>query len=138
MAPCFFRLPSRSANTSGGIEVSRLRASLDAALRDAGISWAELEERASEVVLFGSRASGVATAESDWDLLLVGRGRRLHTDAMDLIWVTPDRLCNPQWLGSELANHVVAYGFMVAGGGGNTCSPDRVRSTANEQRSSFN
>ncbi len=34
-------------------------------------------------MLFGSRASGVATAESDWDLLLVGRGKSFHTDELD-------------------------------------------------------
>jgi hypothetical protein len=118
MAPSSSELPGRDARIGGeGIEVSSIRATLEGVLRDAGLSWAELEDRASEVVLFGSRASGVATAESDWDLLLVGRGRSLHTDAVDLIWVPPDRLCDPQWLGSELANHVVAYGVWLHGRG---------------------
>lgn len=47
---------------------------LDHALASVGTSLADLRAAATEIVMFGSRAAGVARATSDWDLLCVGRG----------------------------------------------------------------
>jgi predicted nucleotidyltransferase len=90
---------------------------LDAALRRAGLSWERIRETASEAVLFGSRASGVTNEDSDWDLLLVGEGRPVHTREIDLIWITAPRLQTQEWLGCELASHIAAYGRWLLGSG---------------------
>lgn len=87
-------------------------------LRKGGLSWEELSSRATEIVLFGSRAQGVARPDSDWDLLCVGTaptGRRIGS--VRPIWVEPARLLSSQWLGSELAGHIAAFGVWLLGPG---------------------
>jgi hypothetical protein len=81
------------------------------------MSWSEVAERASEVVLFGSRAIGVGGRQSDWDILLLGDGRDMHTVTVDVVWIAADRVSSEEWLGSELANHVAVYGRWVRGSG---------------------
>src|SRR5262245_1971938 len=58
------------------------------ALSGQPISWSTLERRASQVILFGSRAVGVARIDSDWDLLCVGEGMSIHNEKIDLNWIS--------------------------------------------------
>ncbi len=73
--------------------------------------------RAREVVVFGSYASGLNTPESDIDVLCIGPGPRLKSRALDLLWVAEDKLDDNEWLGSELAGHIAKYGIWVRGDG---------------------
>jgi hypothetical protein len=93
-------------------EIRRL---LITVLRGQQISWSALECRASQVILFGSRAAGVAGVDSDWDLLCVGEGTSVHNRNIDLVWVSPMQLSTDRWLGSELASHVAVYGQWLVG-----------------------
>ena len=70
-----------------------------------------------ELVVFGSYAAGLNTAQSDIDVLCVGNGRRLKSHSLDLLWVSEDELDTNRWLGSELAGHISAYGIWVRGDG---------------------
>ena len=90
-------------------------ASLVHALATAGLTWTDLCLSASEIILFGSRAAGLAREGSDWDLLCVGHGRSLATPGLDLVWVSPSELTTPNWLTGELAGHVAAYGRSLRG-----------------------
>jgi hypothetical protein len=96
-------------------DLNRIRAELDGILRPAGLTWQSLERGASQVVLFGSRAADVAKEESDWDLLIVGAGKAVHTRRIDLVWISPERLRSARWLGYELASHVAACGRWMLG-----------------------
>ena len=80
-----------------------------------GISLADLERQASQIVLFGSRAGGVARTDSDWDLLCIGEGVSTRSRHLDLVWIPAERIVHEAWLGSELATHVAAYGRWLAG-----------------------
>lgn len=73
--------------------------------------------RAREVVVFGSYASGLNTSESDIDVLCIGSGPRLKSRTLDLSWVPEDRLEGKEWLGSELAGHIATFGVWVRGDG---------------------
>jgi hypothetical protein len=92
---------------------------LDQTLHDAlaaiGTSLDELRRAATEIVVFGSRAADVAHANSDWDILCVGRGPSRATPRIDLVWITPDDLQCERWTGSELAGHVQAWGRWIWG-----------------------
>jgi hypothetical protein len=92
-----------------------IRRLLVRALRRQRISWSALEDHASQVILFGSRAAGIAGIDSDWDLLCVGEGTCVHNGKIDLIWIPPIELATERWLGSELASHVAAYGLWLVG-----------------------
>lgn len=88
---------------------------LCAALERGGLSWDWLGTRATGIILFGSRAAGLASSTSDWDLLCIGpRGPR-PSGAVDLVWLDPYLLESTRWLGSELASHVAAYGRVLRG-----------------------
>jgi len=78
------------------------------ALADLGLSLGELQRSAEQIVVFGSRAAGLARESSDWDLLIIGSDSSLHTPALDLVWVTPRELESADWLASELAGHVAS------------------------------
>ena len=95
-------------------EASRHRP-LRAAIAQQGRSFRELQRSAAELVLFGSRAAGVEREDSDFDLLLVGHERPKRTRTVDWVWVSPERLCSAEWLGSELAGHVARYGTWLWG-----------------------
>jgi hypothetical protein len=88
---------------------------LAAALRGAGLSWDWLQGKTSGIVLFGSRAAGVSSAASDWDLLCLGARGSRPSGPIDLVWVDPDYLRSDRWLGSELASHVAAFGRPLTG-----------------------
>jgi hypothetical protein len=108
-----------------------LRACVDRVVRPAGLTLAALDRSASQIVLFGSRAADAARESSDWDLLLVGEGNSLRTHEADIIWISPAIINSEQWLGSELASHVVHYGRWLWGADDwrhRACiSPDAVR-----------
>lgn len=90
---------------------------LETALRADGYLWTDLTSSASEIILFGSRATSGWTSRSDWDLLCVGRGRTRRGRAVDVLWITPECLASDEWLGSELASHVSHYGRWLFGQG---------------------
>jgi hypothetical protein len=85
------------------------------ALASIGHSWEDLLQSSQEIVLFGSRAAGVAHERSDWDILCVGHGSTRRTKRIDLIWVTPEERCSRAWLEGELAGHVGRWGQWLAG-----------------------
>jgi hypothetical protein len=96
-------------------DLHAIQAEIDRILRPIGLAWGPLEQRASQIILFGSRAANVAKDESDWDLLLVGDGKAVRTRHLDIIWVSPEMILSDLWLGSELASHVAAFGQWMIG-----------------------
>ena len=82
----------------------------------------------SELVLFGSRAVGLETRTSDWDVLVVGDSRIHVPNNVDQVVISRDRLISPNWLGSELAGHVVKYGEWLIG------EPSWVKRVASSER----
>lgn len=88
---------------------------LDDALASIGLSCHALQNGSREVVLFGSRAAGLARAGSDWDVLCVGHGHTRRTRQIDLLWITPEELDSTAWLASELAGHIAHHGRWLAG-----------------------
>jgi len=80
-----------------------------------GIAYHDLRSHSEEVILFGSRAAGVATASSDWDILCVGSGVSRMTGGLDLVWLGRSELGSLRWLGSELAGHVARHGIWLKG-----------------------
>ena len=89
-----------------------------------------LVSNATEVVVFGSRAVGVHSLNSDLDLLIVTpQKRRFFADGLDCVLIAPGELNGFFWLGSELASHVAHYGMWVEGSGKwkrNVCIKDRA------------
>lgn len=88
---------------------------LSDALASVGVSWERLLQTSHEIVLFGSRAAGLAHERSDWDILCVGHGRTRRTPRIDLIWVSPEERCSRAWLTGELAGHVARWGQWLEG-----------------------
>ncbi len=113
-------------------------------LSGVGVSITSLRRSAREIVLFGSRAAGVAGPLSDWDLLCIGCPSReqrwpsstatlaAHSSvrppflfselAADprvrrthLVWIDERSLGTQKWLESELAGHVARYGVWLHG-----------------------
>lgn len=86
-------------------------------LTRAGVSLDAMRRDVRQIVLFGSRAAGVAGPLSDWDLLLVGRpcGPAWEVPSMDLVWVDERTLSSSRWTDSELAGHVARYGVWLYG-----------------------
>jgi hypothetical protein len=76
----------------------------------------ELISEATEVVVFGSRAVGVHSSDSDLDLLIVTpQKRRIFASGLDCVLIAPEEIDNSFWLGSELASHVTKYGNWIKG-----------------------
>lgn len=72
---------------------------------------------ADQLILFGSRAAGLARLDSDWDVLLVrvdGPAIRCASK-IDLVEISQLQLNSSAWLGSELAGHIAAYGHWIIG-----------------------
>jgi predicted nucleotidyltransferase len=83
-----------------------------------GLNWSDFSKRATEIVVFGSRAVGVNQEASDLDVLVVGNGaRRTKRGGLDVIRVSSLDLASPNWLDSELAGHISKYGVWLKGGG---------------------
>lgn len=91
-----------------------LRAGAERCLAEVGVRLCDLEAQ-GDVILFGSRAAGVAHADSDWDILTVGLGRKLKSPNLDVLFVSPDRVQQAHWLGSELGHHVGRFGLALSG-----------------------
>ena len=72
---------------------------------------------AAEIVVFGSYAAGLNTADSDIDVLCIGNGLRLKSHSLDLSWVSENKVSEDAWLGSELAGHIAQYGIWLRGNG---------------------
>ena len=70
---------------------------------------------ALRVILFGSRAAGVASDSSDWDVLCVGDGAASRAGGLDVVWVTWGHFASESWLASELGGHVATYGRSLRG-----------------------
>src|SRR5262245_50209317 len=91
------------------------------ALHDAGlIDGDTCDDRHQAYVAFGSRAAGVHSDGSDWDVLCVTEGtcqrtRHARVRHVELVVVPRARVMSAQWLGSELAGHVGQYGRVIAG-----------------------
>jgi Nucleotidyltransferase domain len=106
-------------NIRGGLGMNLLsnadRIGLDTTLRKTGLNLSRLEKQAESILLFGSRAAKLHRADSDWDILCVGKGEKQRLGNVDLVWVDPHRVETQQWLGSELANHVASFGQHLSG-----------------------
>lgn len=85
-------------------------------LTSLGMTWEDLLGSPA-VVLFGSRAAACERADSDWDLLCIGRGQTRLTRGLDLVWVDAAKAVDPDagWIGCELANHVACHGRVLVG-----------------------
>jgi hypothetical protein len=70
-----------------------------------------------QLVLFGSRAAGVPRSNSDWDVLVVRtNGPTIRcASKIDLVEIELAQVSSEAWLGSELANHIAAYGRWIVG-----------------------
>jgi hypothetical protein len=90
-------------------------ASFHRALSAAGWTWTDLAGTSEQIILFGSRAGGLAGVRSDWDILVVGDGQTRSRSAIDLVWVTARELATREWLTSELAGHVARWGHWLRG-----------------------
>jgi Nucleotidyltransferase domain len=72
--------------------------------------------KATHVIVFGSRALGVHSLESDLDVLCVAQRRlKIKTPMLDFICVPIDEWTNSYWRGCELGSHIAKYGIWIAG-----------------------
>jgi hypothetical protein len=85
------------------------------ALRRSGLTWKDLTSRADGIVLFGSRAVGCHSPESDIDLLCIGAGRRISCKELHVVWISRRRVASSDWLSGELGGHVAKYGVWLKG-----------------------
>lgn len=76
-------------------------------------------DRAREIIVFGSRAAGIQSPNSDLDILYVGDIplSRVKSPQLDLLWLRPEVVDSEKWRGSELAGHIAAYGRWLHGPG---------------------
>ena len=74
----------------------------------------EIERRlleSREIVIFGSYAAGLANKRSDLDVFCLGDSRmHFKSSAIELLVLPEYDAYSDLWLGSELANHISAYG----------------------------
>jgi len=84
-------------------------------LHQHGVSLDRIAADAEAVIIFGSRAAGCARADSDWDLLIIGRGRTRLGRGLDLVYIEPSVFRGDRWRSSELAGHVGHFGQTLAG-----------------------
>jgi predicted nucleotidyltransferase len=96
---------------------AKLTCLLKRRLRMVGLTYSALDD-SNEIVVFGSHALGVSTVKSDLDVLVVGSSIRINHRGLDLISVSSDYVRTAEWLGSELAAHISAYGVWLHGEGG--------------------
>jgi len=86
-------------------------------VQNAGCDWQCLQQSASQIVLFGSRACHVNSDLSDYDLLMVGSGARLKNRNLDLMWISEKEFLREEWQTSELGSHIGKYGVWLKGNG---------------------
>ncbi len=97
------------------VNALEFKASIEHLLKSEGITLLDLERTCSEIVVFGSRALGLARDDSDIDLLCIGQGQSLRRRSLDLIFRTSAFVHSPRWLSSELGTHVARYGVWIHG-----------------------
>jgi predicted nucleotidyltransferase len=79
-----------------------------------GLSFDELFRSASDVVVFGSRATRVHRQDSDLDLLIISeRSGHKRKGKLDLVFVPQAKIDSPIWRRTELARHIDAYGLSL-------------------------
>lgn len=88
---------------------------LDTALERFGTSLSVLAKEAEALILFGSRAAGMAVPRSDWDILVIGSGRSRISRNLDLIFVAPETFKTEVWRRGELATHIGCWGQTLYG-----------------------
>ena len=88
---------------------------LEFLFRKKGIDIRNTISSASQIILYGSRASGVSDADSDYDLLFIGQGESIKENGIDLSWIEKSKLDTKEWLESELAVHIAKYGRWLKG-----------------------
>ena len=87
-------------------------------LSNSGMTYENVVDASTEVVIFGSRAVGMHRSDSDLDVLLVGTNMgRLRVAGIDFVLLRPEELASSLWQGSELASHIASYGKWVKGCG---------------------
>lgn len=85
-------------------------------MRSAGHDGDYWFAKASEIIVFGSTAAGLARRNSDIDILIVGGPHcRVKTRDLDLIGISLTQAHSSRWLESELASHIQRYGVWVKG-----------------------
>jgi hypothetical protein len=94
---------------------SELKSLARSRIERAGLLWPDLQSQAAEIIVFGSFALSAATELSDLDVLCIGDGQRIRSPDLHLIWISPKRIASAEWLCSELATHVAAYGKWIKG-----------------------
>jgi hypothetical protein len=99
-------------------------------LSNSGMTYEELVDASTEVVIFGSRAVDMHRPDSDLDVLLVGENTgRLRVAGVDFVTLSSEELASSLWLGSELASHIAEYGKWIKGCGSwryKVCASDRA------------
>jgi hypothetical protein len=85
------------------------------AVSASGESLAKLCQSAQAVALFGSRAVGCSHDGSDWDLLCVGGGSSFRSPLVDVVVISPLGIERGEWLGSDLAGHILVHGIWLIG-----------------------
>ncbi len=97
-----------------------LRLKAERLLRSAGVDLAQIADRSRELVVFGSYAAGLQTRVSDLDIFIVSEHALLlpAIRGADIVVRTEKQALSDEWLRSELAGHIAAYGRWISGEGG--------------------
>lgn len=117
----------------------RLSPELDQPVYPPGVTWPSTKqiEKAGlkdvldasiggQLILCGSRVvPGLAREDADWDLLIVsdnvepektkGPVGLIEREGFDVMIARTEQICDPMWLGTELASHVAAWGVWLRG-----------------------
>lgn len=80
-------------------------------------AYRNISSNSIELVLFGSFNTIFENKYSDLDLLIVGKIKTPIIRGVDFVQRNEHRIMRPSWLGSELANHIAAYGRWIKGEG---------------------
>jgi len=95
-------------------EVTSLREQVKEMVLAEGLCFDTLARSASEIVVFGSRASGLNRPDSDLDLLIISdRSGHKKMGKLDLIFVPRAKADTPIWRRTEIARHIEAYGVSL-------------------------
>jgi predicted nucleotidyltransferase len=93
----------------------RLLETLKSRIHSAGPSAERCLSEATEIVVFGSMATGLDRPDSDLDVLCIGPvSLKVKTKNLDLIALQAEATKGP-WIRSELASHVASYGVWLQG-----------------------
>jgi predicted nucleotidyltransferase len=95
-------------------EVGNLRRSVRQVMHSENQSLDDLLQSSSDLVVFGSRASGLQRHNSDLDVLIVGEKRaRKRIGSLDLIFVPEYQVQTLAYKHTELFRHIEAYGISL-------------------------